>query len=288
MTRNDEEVKNMTVPNSRYLAVKYDWIERTGYLLDACVLAYIAGWENDQERATVRLKIKTIAKALNLGIDQTQKALVRLEKGGFIAKRKSIHCYIYTTRKEAMRTLRRRSIEPKNGSISNRKTAQYRAEKQPDNYYSSSFKNDFLEESSSESFAVKEESSEILAKPLAAAAAARSMISTEPVIDRQRKPLALTPEQVGLAMQVLGPTGDERRLGELLTPEQAETPGFIDFLLRRLLELRNSGKLRSPYGMLKTMIRNDWHPGWIDPDRQRTNGEAAKRKRCADILSELE
>lgn len=304
-----DEVKKSAKSSDRYLHVKYDWIEQTGNAIDAIVLAYIAGWENARERATVKLKIRTIADALQLGIDQTQSSLRRLEKLGMIAKRKSIHCYIYTTRKDVMDSLKKQApgkkkassiepknspiIEPKNSPISDGKTAQYRTEKPPDNYYDFSFNNSLLEPAlptvgqagpndqltgieesepgASQPARPLDGSSEPGGKPpdpFAAAASAKAMIADgpKPVRDK-RSPavLKLTPEQTGLVMQIFGPNGQERKLAELVTDEQAATPGFIDFVLAEVLEVRNSGKLRKPAGMLKHVIDENWCPGWVDP-----------------------
>lgn len=279
---------NDPAPKSRFLAIKYDWIEKTGNLIDAAVMAYIAGWENDRDRATVKLKIKTMASALGLGDKQVKCAIVRLEAAGLIAKKKTMHCYVYTTRKDVMNALKSGSIETKKDSIieakkdsiSEPKGTQYRGQKGPD-IYKNDLKNGSLRiESSSkqESFSAQEESGNFSADPLAAAAAARPLLDSGPRPRRAPGMVKLTPEQTGLVMQIFGPSGTERKLGEILTPEQADTPGFVGFLLKRLLEIRNAKGLRNPAGMLRTLVESEWRPGWTDPESEADRLRQSKRE----------
>jgi hypothetical protein len=85
----------------------------------------------------------------------------------------------------------------------------------------------------------------------------------------------LNPAQRGLASTLLGSTGEDAKLGQICTQEQADKPGFLEYCLRETLKMVKGGKLRGgPFGYLRTVIDNQWDYGdWVNPEVLKANAD---------------
>ena len=100
--------------SQQYLHVPFDVIqENSGKPFDACLWAYIFGWENSQKKSIVKLTHQRIAEFFGVSVDQVQASIKRLEIKALIGTRRVSHGLCYTTRRDRIEQFRRTELPEK-------------------------------------------------------------------------------------------------------------------------------------------------------------------------------
>ena len=298
----------MKFSEKQFLQIPYDVIEAThGHPIDAMVYGYIAGWENSLKASRVELKTSTISEFMGVSDDTIGRSIKRLVSKGLVGTKLASHGIIFTTRKDVIEswqasqnaargsakcgaTARKTGGEgyakcgnmiPRNAEADiEKKVTQNDAAKEvtpTTGGPSYIFSIRSSKGSKQESLTGNSEREPIKPSPLEAAAAIRPMLDTGPnPRARSRAVINLTKEQTGIVMQVFGVNGEERRLAEVLTDEQAANTEFIDHVLRKLIEAKKAGRLKSPYGLFRRIVADDWRPGWTDPKSEQRRESKTK------------
>ncbi|CAB5237962.1 Helix-turn-helix domain containing protein [uncultured Caudovirales phage] len=116
----------------------------------------------------------------------------------------------------------------------------------------------------------------------------KAVVERSPILKRGfKKPATLSEAQKGLAARLLGASGEEAKLCEVVTQEQADKPGFLEYCLNGALRSWTAGKISGrPMPYLITIISNSWNDGnWVSDE---AISQARREESSAGINSFME
>lgn len=104
--------------SQQYLHVPFDVIqENSGKPFDACLWAYIFGWENSQKKSIVKLTHEKIADFFGVSVDQVKASVDRLKKKGLVGTKRVRNGLCYSTRVDRIQQFTKREIGEKPLSV---------------------------------------------------------------------------------------------------------------------------------------------------------------------------
>ncbi len=113
----------------------------------------------------------------------------------------------------------------------------------------------------------------------------RGTRNTRPIRNDRQK-VVLTARQCELAMILLGVTGEEGKLAEVVTQEQADREGFLESCLEDAISNWRQGKiLGRPIGYLIGMIRNSWNEGRWKSQKQIDEAWSEERSKAVATIN---